>query len=131
MNPGDGHLTITAGGRIALLSAGSWVPPVRGAVYWGPGYVGWVSTPTYVAWVPLAPGETYYGHGYYGPHSVNVTKVNVNTVVVKNVYKNVHVNNGVTVVIMTRSLRETYGLQGGQESFPEGEGAHRQAGHKA
>jgi len=75
-----------------------WVPPVRGAVYWGPGYVGWVSTPTYVAWVPLAPGETYYGHGYYGPHSVNVTKVNVNTVVVKNVYKNVHVNNGVTVV---------------------------------
>jgi hypothetical protein len=75
-----------------------WVPPVRGAVYWGPGYVGWVSTPTYVAWVPLAPGETYYGHGYYGPHSVNVTKVNVNTVVEKNVYKNVHVNNGVTVV---------------------------------
>jgi hypothetical protein len=75
-----------------------WVPPVRGAAYWGPGYVGWVSTPTYVAWVPLAPGETYYGHGYYGPHSVNVTKVNVNTVVVKNVYKNVHVNNGVTVM---------------------------------
>jgi hypothetical protein len=75
-----------------------WVPPVRGAVYWGPGFVGWVSTPTYVAWVPLAPGEIYYGHGYYGPHSVNVTQVNVNKVVVKNVYKNVHVNNGVTVV---------------------------------
>ena len=34
-----------------------WVPPARGAAYWGPGYVGWVSTPTYVAWVPLAPGE--------------------------------------------------------------------------
>ncbi len=75
-----------------------WVPPARGAAYWGPGYVGWVSTPTYVAWVPLAPGETYYGHGYYGPHSVNVTTVNVNTVVVKNVYKNVYVNNAVTVV---------------------------------
>jgi len=75
-----------------------WVPPVRGAVYWGPGYVGWVSTPTYVAWVPLAPRETYYGHGYFGPHSVNVTKVNVNKVVVKNVYKNVYVNNAVTVV---------------------------------
>jgi len=75
-----------------------WVPPVTGAVYWGPGFVGWVSTPTYVAWVPLAPGETYYGHGHYGPHSVNITTVNVNQVVVKNVYKNVHVNNGVTVV---------------------------------
>ena len=75
-----------------------WVPPARGAVYWGPGYVGWVSTPTYVAWVPLAPGEVYYGHGYYGPHSVNITKVNVNKVVVKKVYKNVYVNNGVTVV---------------------------------
>ena len=75
-----------------------WVPPARNAVYWGPGFVGWVSTPTYVAWVPLAPGETYYGRGYYGPHSVNITKVNVNTIVVKNVYKNVNVNNGVTVV---------------------------------
>ncbi|NJD57679.1 MAG: iron dicitrate transport regulator FecR [Nitrospirae bacterium] len=75
-----------------------WVPPVRGAVYWGPGFVGWVSTPTYVAWVPLAPGETYYGHGNYGPNSVNITNVNVNQVVVKNVYKNVYVNNGVTVV---------------------------------
>jgi len=75
-----------------------WVPPARGAVYWGPGYVGWVSTPTYVAWVPLAPGEVYYGHGYYGPHSVNITNVNVNKIVVKKVYKNVYVNNAVTVV---------------------------------
>jgi hypothetical protein len=75
-----------------------WVPPARGAVYWGPGFVGWVSTPTYVAWVPLAPGEIYHGHGHYGPHSVNITNVNVNKVVVKNVYKNVYVNNGVTVV---------------------------------
>ncbi len=75
-----------------------WVPPVRGSVYWGPGFVGWVSTPTYVAWVPLAPGETYYGHGYYGPNSVNIVNVNVNKIVVKKVYKNVYVNNGVTVV---------------------------------
>jgi hypothetical protein len=43
-----------------------WVPPVRVAIFWGPGFVGWVQTPTYVSWVPLAPGEIYYGHGNYG-----------------------------------------------------------------
>ncbi len=75
-----------------------WVPPARGAVYWGPGYVGWVSTPTYVAWVPLAPEETYYGRGYYGSHSVNIVNVNVNKVVVNKIYKNVYVNNSVTTV---------------------------------
>jgi hypothetical protein len=76
-----------------------WVPPPPGAIFWGPGFVGWVRTPTYVAWVPLAPGETYYGHGYYGPHSVNVTNVNITNINVTNVvYKNVHVNNAVTVV---------------------------------
>ncbi|MBI5633288.1 MAG: FecR domain-containing protein [Nitrospirae bacterium] len=75
-----------------------WVPPARGSVYWGPGYVGWVRTPTYVAWVPLAPRETYYGHGNYGPYSVNLINVNINTIVVKGTYRNVHVTNGVTVV---------------------------------
>ncbi|HSB31141.1 MAG TPA: DUF6600 domain-containing protein, partial [Candidatus Sulfobium mesophilum] len=75
-----------------------WVPPARGDVYWGPGYVGWVRTGDYVAWVPLAPGELYYGRGYYGRHSVNIVNVNVNQVNVTNVYKNVTVNNGVTVV---------------------------------
>jgi hypothetical protein len=75
-----------------------WVPPVRGAVYWGPGFVGWVYTPEYVAWVPLAPGEIYYGYGYYGPHSVNITKVNINNIYVKKVYKNVYINDAVTVV---------------------------------
>jgi len=76
-----------------------WVPPVRGAVYWGPGYVGWVVTPTYVSWVPLAPREVYYGRGNYGPHSVNITKVNVTNVnVEKVVYKNVNVTNAVTVI---------------------------------
>ncbi len=75
-----------------------WVPPVRGAVYWGPGYVSWVYTPDYVAWVPLAPRETYYGYGNYGPHSVNITRVNVTNIRVKNVYKNVYVNNAVTVI---------------------------------
>jgi len=76
-----------------------WVPPVRGAIFWGPGFVGWVRTPTYVSWVPLAPGEIYYGHGNYGPHSVNITQVNITHIDVhKVVYKNVHVHNGVTVV---------------------------------
>ncbi len=75
-----------------------WVPPPAGAVYWGPGYVGWVRTPDYVAWVPLAPGEIYYGRGYYGPNSVNITNINITTINVTNVYRNVSVNNGVMVV---------------------------------
>jgi hypothetical protein len=76
-----------------------WVPPERGAVYWGPGFVGWVRTPTYVSWVPLAPREIYYGYGYYGPHSVNILNINITTINVKKVvYKNVHVHNAVTVV---------------------------------
>jgi len=76
-----------------------WVPPVRGAVYWGPGYVGWVYTPLHVAWVPLAPGEVYYGRGHYGPHSVNITNINVTHVHVDRVvYKNVNVHNAVTTV---------------------------------
>ena len=75
-----------------------WVPPAVGAVYWGPGYVGWVVTPSYVAWVPLAPGEVYYGYGYYGPGSVNITNVNVNTVFVNRTFVNARVSNSVTVV---------------------------------
>ncbi|HEX9112746.1 MAG TPA: DUF6600 domain-containing protein [Nitrospirota bacterium] len=76
----------------------SWVPPSPGAVYWGPGYVGWVVTPSYVSWVPLAPGEIFYGYGYYGPWSTNITTVNVNTIVVNRVYVNARVNNAVVVV---------------------------------
>jgi len=60
--------------------------------------VAWVTTPDYVAWVPLAPAELYYGRGYYGPHSVNITNINVNQVNVTNVYRNVNVNNSITVV---------------------------------
>jgi hypothetical protein len=76
----------------------SWIPPSLGAAYWGPGYVGWVFTPTYVGWVPLAPGEIYYGYGYYGPQSVNLTTVNINTVVINRTYVNARVRNSVTVV---------------------------------
>ena len=75
-----------------------WVPPIAREVYWSPGYVGWVRTANYVGWVPLAPGETYYGRGNYGRNSVNITNVNINQVNITNVYKNVYVNNGVTVV---------------------------------
>ena len=75
-----------------------WVPPVASEVYWSPGYVGWVRTENYVAWVPLAPGEIYYGRGDYGRNSVNITNVNISQVNITTVYKNVYVNNGVTVV---------------------------------
>ncbi len=93
-------------GRWVFISSRGWcwVPPSAGAVYWGPGYVGWIVTPTYVAWVPLAPGEIYYGHGYYGPWSRNITTVNVNTVVVNRTYINARVNNAVVVV-----QRESFG----------------------
>ncbi len=74
-----------------------WVPPVRGTVYWGPGYVGWVHTPTYIAWVPLAPEEIYYGYGYFGPHSVNITKIDMRTVNI-GVYRNAHISRAVTIV---------------------------------
>jgi Family of unknown function (DUF6600)/FecR protein len=75
-----------------------WVPPVASEVYWSPGYVGWVRTANYVAWVPLAPGEIYYGRGNYGRQSVNITHANIKQVNVTHVYKNVYINNGVTVV---------------------------------
>jgi len=79
------------------------VPPAAGAAYWGPGYVGWVVTPAYVAWVPLAPGEVYYGYGNYGPGSVNVGVVGVNTVAVRS-YTNARIGTAVTVV-----QRESFG----------------------
>jgi hypothetical protein len=75
-----------------------WVPPARGDVYWGPGYVGWVRTADYVAWIPLAPRDTYYGYGNYGRHSVNLTNMDVNAIVMKQKYRNVHVHNAVTTV---------------------------------
>jgi hypothetical protein len=76
-----------------------WVPPRRGFAYWGPGYVGWVYTPTYVSWVPLAPGEIYYGHGSYGPYSVNIKNVTIQNITVnRTVYKNVHVDHAVTTL---------------------------------
>ncbi len=74
-----------------------WVPPGRGQVYWGPGFVGWGYTPTYVAWVPLAPREIYYGYGYYGQWSVNIININIQNTVIKTVYRNTNVRNAVNV----------------------------------
>ncbi|MDX9715548.1 MAG: FecR domain-containing protein [Dissulfurispiraceae bacterium] len=76
-----------------------WIPPARGAVYWGPGFVAWVHTPTYVAWVPLAPREIYYGRGHYGPYSVNITNITVNkTVINKTTYRNAETGHALTTV---------------------------------
>jgi hypothetical protein len=88
-------------GRWAFINSKGWcwVPPVRGDVYWGPGFVGWVYTPTYISWVPLAPREIYYGHGNYGPHSTNIRNVNIDAATINNVvYRNIRVNNAVTTV---------------------------------
>ena len=81
-----------------------WVPPPRGNVFWGPGYVAWVQTAGYVAWVPLAPRETYYGYGNYGPYSVNVRNVDTRRIRATNVYRNVNVSNSITVVNRTTFL---------------------------
>ena len=76
-----------------------WVPPPTRQVYWGPGYVGWVRTASHVAWVPLAPREIYYGYGNYGPHSVDIRKRNIREInITKITYRNVQVNNSVTVI---------------------------------
>jgi len=76
-----------------------WVPPAHRQVYWGPGYVGWVRTANHVAWVPLAPREIYYGYGNYGPHSVDLRKRDSRQInVTKITYRNVQVNNSVTVI---------------------------------
>lgn len=87
-------------GRWVFLQHGGWcwVPPRRGAVYWGPGYVGWVYTPNYVSWVPLAPGETYYGHGYYGPGSININILVHGKFPTKQNFRNMHARNAVRVM---------------------------------
>jgi len=89
---------------VYLSNSWCWVPPPIGSVYWGPGYVGWLVTPTYVAWVPLAPGEIYYGYGYYGPGSVNINTVNVRTIIVNRTYINARAANSVTI-----EHRESFG----------------------
>ncbi|MBI3804129.1 MAG: FecR domain-containing protein [Nitrospirae bacterium] len=102
-----------------------WVPPARGAVFWAPGYVAWVHTPTYVAWVPLAPREVYYGYGEFGPYSVNITNVVIypDRPVYRN-FRNLHVHNAIIVVQRNSFLRgEPRGLALGGDPFDR-PGAH-------
>ncbi|MBI5640475.1 MAG: FecR domain-containing protein [Nitrospirae bacterium] len=82
-----------------------WVPPVRGSVYWGPGFVGWVNTPNYVAWVPLAPGEIYYGYGNYGPHSVNLININIANISINQIYRHARIPHAVTILHPDTFLR--------------------------
>lgn len=103
-----------------------WVPPVAGSAYWGPGFVGWIVTQSYVAWVPLAPGEVYYGYGYYGPASVNLTTININTLVINRTYVNARHGHAVTVV-----NRDTFGtgrreyVRTGGNPFLDAQQGHR------
>ena len=85
-------------GRWAFLGGRGWcwVPPRHGAAHWGPGYVGWVHTPTYVSWVPLAPGDTYYGYGDYGPGSVNINTINISIIDAHRRFRNIDARNAVT-----------------------------------
>jgi hypothetical protein len=80
-----------------------WVPPLRGDVYWGPGYVGWYRTGSHIGWTPLAPGEIFYGYKNYGRHSVNITNITVNNGAV--IYRNQHVRGGLTIVPQSDFLK--------------------------
>ena len=80
-----------------------WIPPARGDVYWGPGYVGWHHTGSHIGWTPLAPGEIFYGRRYYGRHSVNITTTRVNPGTIA--YRNRNVRGGLTVIQQNDFLR--------------------------
>jgi hypothetical protein len=92
-------------GRWAVVSGigWCWVPPVRGDVYWGPGYVGWYRTGNLVGWTPLAPGEIFYGRRQYGRHSVNIATSPVSTATV--VYRNRNARGGVSILNQNDFLR--------------------------
>ena len=61
--------------------------------------MGWVRTRDHVDWVPLAPRDVYYGYGNYGPNSVDIRKRDDRQTNVSNItYRNVQVNNSVTVI---------------------------------
>ncbi|MBI5483746.1 MAG: FecR domain-containing protein [Deltaproteobacteria bacterium] len=92
-------------GRWAVLAGFGWcwVPPLRGDVYWSPGYVGWYRTGSHIGWTPLAPGEIFYGHGHYGRHSVNITNTTINTSTV--IYRNRDIRGGMTVLPHNDFLR--------------------------
>jgi hypothetical protein len=92
-------------GRWAVVSGFGWcwVPPARGDIYWGPGYVGWYRSDSHVGWTPLAPGETFFVRRNYGRHSVNGASGTVNTAPV--IYKNRAVQGGFSLVLKNDFLR--------------------------
>ncbi|MDD2851743.1 MAG: FecR domain-containing protein [Desulfuromonadaceae bacterium] len=92
-----------------------WIPPMRGNVYWGPGYVGWYNSGSHIGWTPLAPGETFYGHRNYGPHSVNIEDRPMNSGVAVS-YRNRHVRGGFSVVLQNDFLRGRTAFQSPSQS---------------
>lgn len=92
-------------GRWAVVNGFGWcwVPPVRGDVYWSPGYVGWYRTGSHVGWTPLAPGEVFYGHRNYGRNSMNITNISINTNNI--VYRNRTKAGGLTILPHNDFLR--------------------------
>lgn len=98
-------------GRWAVVDGQGWcwVPPGRGDVNWGPGFVGWYRTGDHIGWTPLAPGETYYGHGSYGRHSVNINTTTISNSTV--VYQNRRAPGGVTTVHQNDFIRGKNAIQ--------------------
>jgi len=92
-------------GRWAMINSigWCWVPPARGDVFWGPGYVGWYRTGIHIGWTPLAPGEIFYGRGQYGRHSVNIATTSVSIRDVE--YRNRLARGGLTVLPQDDFLR--------------------------
>ncbi len=92
-------------GRWAVVSGFGWcwVPPVRGDIYWGPGYVGWYRTGSHIGWTPLAPGETFYGRRNYGRHSINITNSTVSPASIS--YRNREARGGFSILLQNDFLR--------------------------
>ncbi len=92
-------------GRWAVVSGFGWcwVPPARGDIFWGPGYVGWYRSGTHIGWTPLAPNEIFYGHGQYGRHSVNIATSSISTPNI--VYKNRGARGGLNIVLQNDFLK--------------------------
>jgi hypothetical protein len=106
-------------GRWAVIGSFGWcwVPPVRGDVFWGPGYVGWYRDSTRIGWTPLAPGETFYGRRHYGQHSVNVINTPVNTAAIR--YKNRDARGGLSILLQSDFVKGRVRFQqpGSNNSF--------------
>ncbi len=85
-------------GRWAVVSGFGWcwIPPERGDIYWGPGYVGWYRSVSHIGWTPLAPGEIFYGHRQFGRHSINIANASVSPATV--VYRNRDARDGFSVL---------------------------------